>query len=288
MPTLPKIDLSCATFTVGSKDFSEQLVLAQITEQILVAMGATVNDQSNIKGSVNTRTALTSGKIDMYWEYTGTAWATYMQQTNYISDPLAQYKAVADKDLADNKIKWLAPASFNNTYAMAILQTSADSLGVKTLSDVAALAAKSPDKVTFCVESEFSSRPDGLPGMLKAYGINVPSDNIKTVDTGVIYTEVAKGSSCTFGEVFATDGRIAALKLAVMQDDKNFFPNYNAALTMRVDTFTKYPQLADLFAPVAALLDNKTMQGLNGQVDVDGKDPADVAKAWLASVGFVK
>jgi osmoprotectant transport system substrate-binding protein len=286
--TLPAVDLSGATFTVGSKDFSEQIILAQITEIVLKQMGATVVDKSNIKGSVNTRTALTSGAIDMYWEYTGTAWITYQKQTKPIPDPVAQYKAVADADLKDNKIKWLSMAPFNDTYAMAVLQTTADQLNVKTLSDVAALALKSPDKVTFCVESEFSTRDDGLPGMLKAYDMKIPPDNIKSVDTGVIYTETAKGQTCTFGEVFATDGRIAALKLAVMADDKNFFPNYNVALTMRSDTFNKYPQLADLFAPIAALLDNTTMQKLNAEADVDGKDPADIAAEWLKSVGFTK
>ncbi len=288
MAALPDVSLKGATFVVGSKDFSEQIILAQITMQVLQQVGATVTDKSNIKGSVNTRTALTSGNIDMYWEYTGTAWITYLKETKPIADPAAQYKAVADRDLKDNKIKWLDAAPFNNTYAMAILKTSADTLGIKSLSDVATLAAKSPEKVTFCIESEFSTRDDGMPGMLKAYGIKVPDDNIKMLDTGVIYSETAKGQTCAFGEVFATDGRIAALKLVVMADDKQFFPVYNPALTIRSETFDKYPQLAALFAPVSKLLTNETMQKLNAQVDVDGKEPAEVAHDWLKSVGFIK
>src|SRR5215468_829913 len=98
LPTsLPDVKLDGATFTVGSKDFSEQLILAQITEQVLTAKGAKVNDKSNIKGSVNTRTALTSGDIDMYWEYTGTAWITYLKETKPIADQKEQYQAVADR-----------------------------------------------------------------------------------------------------------------------------------------------------------------------------------------------
>jgi osmoprotectant transport system substrate-binding protein len=285
----PAVSLSGAAFTVGSKDFSEQLILAQITEQVLQNAGATVNDKSNIKGSVNTRTALTSGAIDMYWEYTGTGWITYLKETKPLSDPKAQYEAVAQRELAENKVKWLDPAPLNNTYAFAVRNSALSDLGSpKNLSDIAKLASTSPDKATFCVESEFSTRDDGLPGMLKAYGITAPASNVKMLDTGVIYTETAKGDTCNFGEVFATDGRIAGMKLTALEDDKHFFPNYNPALTVRSEVFDKYPQLADLINPIAKVLDTQTMQTLNSQVDVDGKEPKDVATEWLKSKGFIK
>lgn len=285
----PAVSFSGATFTVGSKDFSEQLILAQITEQVLQNAGATVNDKSNIKGSVNTRTALTSGAIDMYWEYTGTGWVTYLKETKPLADPKAQYDAVAQRDLSENKVKWLDPAPLNNTYAFAVRNSALSDLGSpKNLSDVAKLANSAPDKATFCVESEFSTRDDGLPGMLKAYGISAAPANVKMLDTGVIYTETAKGGTCNFGEVFATDGRIAGLKLTALEDDKHFFPNYNPALTVRSDVFDKYPQLADLFNPIARMLDTQTMQTLNSQVDVDGKEPKDVATDWLKSKGLIK
>ena len=285
----PAVSLSGAAFTVGSKDFSEQLILAQITEQVLQNAGATVNDKSNIKGSVNTRTALTSGAIDMYWEYTGTGWITYLKETKPLSDPKAQYEAVAQRELAENKVKWLDPAPLNNTYAFAVRNSALSDLGSpKNLSDIAKLASTSPDKATFCVESEFSTRDDGLPGMLKAYGITAPASNVRMLDTGVIYTETAKGDTCNFGEVFATDGRIAGMKLTALEDDKHFFPNYNPALTVRSEVFDKYPQLADLINPIAKVLDTQTMQTLNSQVDVDGKEPKDVATEWLNSKGFIK
>jgi osmoprotectant transport system substrate-binding protein len=283
------VSLSGASFTVGSKDFSEQLILAQITEQVLQNAGATVNDKSNIKGSVNTRTALTSGAIDMYWEYTGTGWITYLKETKPLPDPKAQYDAVATRDLSENKIKWLDPAPLNNTYAFAVRNSALSELGgPKNLSDLAKLATTTPDKATFCVESEFSTRDDGLPGMLKAYGITAVPDNVKMLDTGVIYTETAKGATCNFGEVFATDGRIAGLKLTALEDDKHFFPNYNPSLTVRSEVFDKYPQLAEVFNPIARVLDTQTMQTLNSQVDVDGKEPKDVAAEWLKSKGFIK
>ena len=284
-----KVDpkLNGVTFNVSSKDFSESIILGQITIDALKAAGASPVDKTNIKGSVNTRTALTSSNIDMYWEYTGTGWITYLKHTKPIADAKQQYTAVADEDLALNHIKWLAPAPFNNTYAFATLPATAQRLGVKTLSDIAKLSKTSPQDVTFCIESEFSTRDDGYPGLASAYGISVPKSNLKLLDTGVIYTETAKGTTCNFGEVFATDGRIQSLKLTTIEDDQKFFPVYNPALTLREDMFKKYPQLADLFAPIAAKLDNDTMRKLNASVDVDGKTAVQVADQWMRDNGFI-
>ncbi|WP_432827126.1 glycine betaine ABC transporter substrate-binding protein [Dactylosporangium sp. CA-092794] len=277
-----------ATFVVGSKDFTESILLGQITMQMLKANGATVVDKTNIKGSVTTREALTSSQIDLYWEYTGTGWISYLKNTKPIPDPQQQFDAVAKDDLAKNQVVWSDRAPLNNTYAMAIRKDKAGSLGVKSLSDVARIAKEKPAEATFCIESEFSTRDDGMPGMLAAYGIDVPKDNIKMLETGVIYTETAKGSTCNFGEVFATDGRISPLNLVVLADDKNFFPVYNAALTMRQETSTKYPKIAELLAPVAQKLTTETMQKLNAEVDNKGLEPADVVKQWLTDEKFLQ
>ena len=279
--------LKGATFVVSSKDFTESIVLGKITELVLSSHGATVTDKTNIKGSVNTREALTSGQIDMYWEYTGTAWITYQKNTKPLPDPQQQYDAVKAAD-AKNGIAWLPMAPMNDTYAFAVKPDVATKLNVKTLSDVAKVAANDPSQATFCIESEFSTRDDGFPGMTKAYGITVPPANVKMLDTGVIYKTTAQGGTCNFGEVFATDGRIAALKLQVLDDDKHFFPNYNAALTLKQDLLTKYPKIADYIGPIAAKLDNATMTALNAKVDAEGNDPGDVAKEWLQQQGFIK
>jgi osmoprotectant transport system substrate-binding protein len=281
-------ELKGATFTVGSKDFSESIILGQITMDLLRAHGATVNDKTNIKGSTNTRTALTSSNIDMYWEYTGTGWVTYLKHTKPIADPQAQYDAVAKEDLSANKVVWGKPAPLNNTYAFAIRKDKATELGVTKLSDLANLIQTKPKEATFCIESEFSTRDDGWPGMTKAYGMNVPKSNVKSLDTGVIYSETKKGQTCNFGEVFATDGRIASMGLTVLQDDKHFFPVYNASLTLRQDTTTKYPQIQQYLEPVAAKLTDNVMQQLNAKVDADGLEPSKVAHDWLLQQGFVK
>jgi osmoprotectant transport system substrate-binding protein len=278
--------LTGATFVVSSKDFTESILLGKITADVLKAHGATITDKTNIKGSANTRAALTSGDIDMYWEYTGTAWITYQKNTTPISDPKAQYDAVKKAD-ATAGIAWLDAAPMNDTYAMAIRSSEAGPLNVKTLSDLAKLSTSNPSAATFCIESEFSTRDDGFPGMTKAYGITAAKPGVKLLDTGVIYNETAKGKTCNFGEVFATDGRISALKLTVLDDDKHFFPNYNAALTLKQSLLTKYPAIATYIDPVAAKLDNATMTELNAKVDADGEDPGDVAQEWLKAQGLV-
>ncbi|GAA1289612.1 glycine betaine ABC transporter substrate-binding protein [Pseudonocardia aurantiaca] len=279
--------LAGTTLTIGSKDFTESILLSQMAMQMLEANGATVNDKTNIAGSVTTRNALTGGDIDLYWEYTGTAWVSYLQQTAVVNDPTQLFDQVKQQDASTNKIAWFNRAPLDNTYAFAIRRSEAEKLGVTKLSEVAALAKTNPAAATFCIESEFSTRDDGWPGLTAAYGINVPPANVKMLDTGVIYTQTAQGDTCNFGEVFTTDGRIKALDLVVLQDDLKFFPIYNAAVTTRDTTLAEHPEIESILAPVAAALDTATMQQLNSRVDTDGEDPADVAQAWLTEKGFL-
>lgn len=112
-------------------------------------------------------------------------------------------------------------------------------------------------------------------------------DRITQMDTGIIYTQTAKGS-CTYGEVFTTDGRIKSMRLVVMSDDRKFFPNYNAAPVINSKTFEKWPTIAEVIDPVTAKLDNAVAQELNAKVDVDGEDPHQVALDWMKAEGFVK
>lgn len=279
--------LAGATFTVGSKEFTEQLILGHITKQALEAAGATVKDEIGLSGTVVARKALTSGKIDMYWEYTGTGWITHLKKTKPIPDSRRQYAAVAKADLK-NGITWLATAPFDNTYAFTVRTEAAKQLGVTKISDFRRLIQRDPDKATFCAASEFLTRDDGLPGIEKRYGFEFPEDNVTELDLGVVYTEVDKGRTCNFGEAFATDGRIAALGLTVIRDDRKFFPVYNPALNVRTSVLKKYPALRGLFARIATKLDTKTMQALNASVDVKGKFPEQVAKDWLKKNRFAK
>jgi len=280
------LPLKGADLTVTSKEFTEQLILGAIMGIAFEAAGADVLDRTGIQGSIGAREAVKNGDADAMYEYTGTAWITYLGNSDPIVDPQKQWEAVREAD-AKNGVSWLPPAELNNTYALAINKKNEAKYKPKTLSDVAALSKKDPKAVTLCVESEFSSREDGLPGMQKAYGMKIPNSNITKMDTGIIYTQVSKGS-CTFGEVFTTDGRIKAMDLSVMADDKHFFPNYNVAPEINSKALKEHPGMAKVLDPITKKLDNKVAQDLNSKVDVDGQDPHEVAKDWLIQEGFVK
>ncbi|GAA3147818.1 glycine betaine ABC transporter substrate-binding protein [Streptomyces rectiviolaceus] len=280
------LPLKGADLTVTSKEFTEQLILGAIMGIAFEAAGADVLDRTGIQGSIGAREAVKGGDADAMYEYTGTAWITYLGNSDPIDDPQKQWAAVRDAD-KKNGITWLPPAELNNTYALAINQKNEAKYKTKTLSDVAALSKSDPKAVTLCVESEFSSREDGLPGMQKEYGMKIPNSNITKMDTGIIYTQVSKGS-CTFGEVFTTDGRIKAMNLSVMEDDKHFFPNYNAAPEINSKALKEHPEMAEVLAPITKKLNNTVAQELNSKVDVEGQDPHAVALEWMVQEGFVK
>ncbi|GHB21620.1 glycine/betaine ABC transporter substrate-binding protein [Streptomyces viridiviolaceus] len=277
--------LAGADLTVVSKEFTEQLILGAIMGIAFEAAGAEVLDRTGIQGSVGTRAAIENGDADATYEYTGTAWITYQGNSRPIPDPQRQWQAVRDADLKKG-ISWLPPSTLNNTYALAMNQANFNKYGTKTLSEVARLAKTDPGAVTLCVEGEFANRADGLPGMEKAYGMDLPARNITQMDTGIIYTQTAKGA-CTYGEVFTTDGRIKSMNLVVMEDDRKFFPNYNAAPMIRTATLKKWPAIASVLAPVTKALNNTVAQDLNARVDVDGEDPHQVALDWMTEKGFV-
>lgn len=279
--------LSGASLTVTSKNFSENIILGQMIGLIFEAAGAEVLDRTNLPGSISAREAIIKGDADAMYDYTGTAWITYLGHAKPIVDPREQWEAVRDEDRRHG-VTWLPQSSLDNTYALAISKKNNAKYHLRTLSDVAALSKKDPSAVTVCVENEFASRDDGLPGMAKAYGMSIPASNIKKMDAGIIYTQVSKSDSCLLGEVFTTDGRIKAMNLDVLSDDKHFFPNYNAAPILHTATFRKYPVIARLLDPLSRRLTTAVAQELNAEVDVEGEDPHQVAKDWLVREGFIK
>ncbi|SEQ29159.1 osmoprotectant transport system substrate-binding protein [Streptomyces sp. yr375] len=278
--------LKGAQLTVTSKSFTENLILGAMIGIAFQAAGADVLDRTGIQGSIGSREAVRKGDADAMYEYTGTAWITYMGNSEPVTDPQAQWRAVRDADLK-NGVTWLPQSRLDNTYALAMNQANHKKYRTTTLSQVAALSKSNPSAVTLCVEGEFANRADGLPGMERAYGMNVASSRITQMDTGIIYTQAAKGS-CTYGEVYTTDGRIKSMNLVVMDDDKDFFPNYNAAPVVNSKALKRWPAIAGLLDPITKKLDNTVAQELNAKVDVEGEDPHQVALEWMKDEGFVK
>ncbi|MDK3258558.1 glycine betaine ABC transporter substrate-binding protein [Blastococcus capsensis] len=278
-----------AEITVGTKNFTEALILGKIAAIALQTAGFEVVDRSGIPGAAPARAAMLDGEVEFQWEYTGTGWLNYLGMPEGIPDQQEQYEAVRDADAA-NGLTWLPPAPLNNTYAFAVRSEAVPELGgVDSLSDIAELPV---EERTFCVESEFATRGDGFEPMLEAYGIplgdpqGVPRDNVRVLDTGAVYTATDEGA-CNFGEVFTTDGRIESLDLTVLEDDRGYFPAYNVAPVVLTDVLEENPEIADVFAKITPRLTDEVMIELNSRVDVGGETPADVALDWLVSEGLV-
>lgn len=188
--SLSEYDLSGIDITVGSKDFTEQLVLGEMIAQAYEAAGANVTNQVNLGGTEVNRAALLSGDIDAYAEYNGTGWTVHLGQEEPATDPETLTEDVREMDLEENGIRWLGRSPFNNTYGFAVNQDFVDAEGVPTLQDMAEYIEANPD-ATVCMESEFPDRPDGLVLFEEATGFEIPDDQIEILDTNLIYTETA-------------------------------------------------------------------------------------------------
>jgi osmoprotectant transport system substrate-binding protein len=280
-------DLSGVSISVGSKEFTEQLVLGQIAVQALQAAGAEVNDKTNITGTSVVRTALEGGEIDMYYEYTGTGWITILGKTDPVPGAQAQFDAVKQADAA-NGITWFARAEANNTFAIAANRQAVDELGVASISDWARVVNEDPSKGRLCSSAEFINRNDGLPGVEQLYGFDLPADQVVQLEPSLVYTQVGQGDDCDFAVVFATDGQIRNNDLTVLEDDKAFFPPYNIAPVMKTEVYTANAAKYDaLFTPISQQLTDDKLIELNAKVDVEGEAPQDVARDFLTEIGVV-
>ncbi|MQQ07765.1 glycine/betaine ABC transporter substrate-binding protein [Epibacterium sp. SM1979] len=291
--TLVKSTLSAAlastllTFTaqadeikVGGKNFTEQLLLAEITSELLEAKGFDVAKLDGMGTSV-LRAAQENGQVDIYWEYTGTSLITF----NKIEDKLTAeetYAKVKELD-AQVGITWLDASNANNTYALAV--RAADDKGLSTLSDLAA-AYNGDTAPKMGVNAEFPKRPDGLPGLEETYGFDIGRKDIAPMQSGLIY-DALKGGQVDVGLVFATDGRIAAFDFKVLADDKGFFPAYAITPTIRTEVLEAHPEIGVLLNGVSAVLTDDLMQSLNARVDVDKETIEDVASSFLAEQGLI-
>ncbi|MEV0291947.1 glycine betaine ABC transporter substrate-binding protein [Nocardia sp. NPDC050710] len=283
----PVPELDGVAITVGSKDFSEQNILGYLIEFAMVAAGADVRDLTNIQGSNSLRDAQLHGQIDIAYDYTGTGWINYLGNETPVPDEVGQFEAVREADLAAHGMVWTAMAPMNNTYALVTSRRTAQETGVATLSDYAKLIETDPAAAATCVGTEFNVRQDGYPGMARKYGIDTGKVRKQIVQDALVYQATADAGQCRFGSVAATDGRIPALDLVLLRDDRAFFPKYNAALVMRSDFAEANPQVATIMASISARLTNETITELNRQVDVDGREPAEVARDWMVAEGFV-
>ncbi len=276
--------LDGVSLTVGSKDFTENILLAQMLIQATEAEGADVTDQSNLGGTSVNRDALLAGDIDVYPEYNGTGWTVHLGNQDPSSDPQELYDVTAEADLEQNGIQWVGLSPFNDTYGFAANGDLAEAEGGFDLQAMADYLEANPD-ASVCMETEFPDRPDGLVLFEEATGYEVPQEQIQILDTGLIYTETASGS-CDFGEIFTTDGRITALNLELVEDP-GVFILYNVSYTFNDEVYQEHAETyTEIVDAILEPLDNDKMAELNAQVDVEGESAEDVAASYLQEIGL--
>lgn len=269
-----------AEITVGGKNFTEQLLLAEMTTIYLEDKGYEVTKRDGM-GSTVLRRAQLNGQVDLYWEYVGTSLIVYNKvEGGAKMSPEEAYQKVKELD-AEKGLVWLKPSDANNTYALAMREKQAEKLGIDTLSELVK-RVKTKSDMTLAVNSEWAGRPDGLPGFQRHYDVRWPREDLRRMQTGLVYTALKEGE-VDVGLVFATDGRIAAFDFKVLKDDKNFFPNYALTPVVRQETLEANPKLRDLLNKMSSKLDSETMRTLNQRVDVKKQTIEAVAKDFLKS-----
>ncbi|NYS62044.1 glycine betaine ABC transporter substrate-binding protein [Vreelandella salicampi] len=264
------------TLSIGGKNFTEQLILASMTSQYLEGQDYDVDERSGMGTSV-LRQAQENGQIDLYWEYTGTSLISYNKVEEKLS-PEATYERVKQLD-GEKGLVWLDPSDANNTYALAMREGHAESLGINSISDLARVINEG-NALTLASNATFYSRDDGLRPMQETYGFEFGRRNVSRMDQGLTLTAL-DDKQVDVAMTTATNGRIPALDLTVLEDDKAFFPDYALTPVVREDTLEANPELAGQMNRLSALLNDATMAELNARVDVDRESVEDVAESFL-------
>jgi osmoprotectant transport system substrate-binding protein len=270
------------TIVIGGKDFTEQVLMAEITGQFLQAKGFEVEVRSGFD-TTRLRKAQEAGSVDLYWEYTGTS----LREFNKVDEQLGPEEIFARvKALdADKGLVWLKPSRVNNTYALAMRRVDAESRRIATISDLAAKVLDG-ERFTFASNVEFYERSDGLRPLERTYGFAFGEDRVVRLDTDRIYDLLRNLRLIDVGLVFSTDGRVPAFNLLVLKDDKEFFPNYAMAPVVRGEVLERHPGLAEHLERLSSILDNETMARLNSMVDMDKLRIKDVAAEFLGRQGL--
>jgi len=261
--------------TVGSKNFTEQLVLGELLAQYLGRSTAPIDRRFYLAGSYICHQALLAGRIDMYVEYTGTALVAILKEKP-VSDHAAVFNTVKDLYSRRFGLEVFPSLGFDNTFAMAMRGADARRLRLKTLSDAAAISSQ----LRLGVGYEFLERPDGYKGLATKYGFKF-AESPRVMDLGLLYralqnnqVDIVAGSN--------TDGLIAALDLVVLEDDRHYFPPYDAVPIVRRATLDRHPEVRTGLQKLSGRITAEDMRRMNYAVDGEKKDAAAVVKEFLA------
>ena len=262
-----------AAIRVGSKDFTENLIVSEIYALALEDAGYTVERKQNIAGSV-VHTAITSDEIDLYPEYTGTGLLAVLQM-EMNSDPDVVYNTVKDAYQEQFNITWLDSTAINNRNGIAIRTEAAEQYNIYTMSDL----QREAEHIRVCSQGEFEYREDGIPGLEKVYGpFNFASINV--YDNGIKY-QILEQNEADACPGYSTDAQLVNRELfTYLEDDLGFWPPYYLAPIIRSEVLEAHPEIADILNAVSAKLDTETMVDLNAKVDIDHMEYTEVAKEF--------
>jgi glycine betaine/choline ABC-type transport system substrate-binding protein len=261
---------------IGSKNFSEQVILGELAAQGLEARGLRVDRRLNLGGTFVCHKAIVAGELDLYPEYTGTAFTAILTRKP-VTDPKRVFDEVAREYRKRWNLVWSTPLGFENTFAIVMRGDDARRLGIRKISDLAARPELRPG-----FGYEFLEREDGFPGLARTYGLAFRERPVQ-MDLGLIYPALeSRKVDLVAGN--STDGLIDAIGGVVLEDDKRYFPPYEAAFVVRGEVWEKRPAVREFLQSLAGSLDAAAMRKLNAAVDKDKRRPEDVAKEFLKSV----
>ncbi len=266
------------TVRIGAKNFTEQEVLGELVAQLIERhTDLRVERKFGLGGTGVCHAALIAGELDIYIEYTGTALLNVLRRPAQ-TDADNVFQIVSRAYRGRFNLVWLPPIGFSNTYAIAVRAADADARGWHAISD---LTHASRD-LTGGFTSEFMERPDGFPGLRTVYGLEF--GRTADLDPGLMYKALADGQVDVIC-AFATDGRIAAYKLHILQDDRSFFPPYDAAPVIHSDLLRDHPEIRDALTPLAGTIGDREMRRMNYAVDELKQRPSAVARDWIEARG---
>ncbi|HEY3999484.1 MAG TPA: glycine betaine ABC transporter substrate-binding protein [Candidatus Xenobia bacterium] len=262
-----------APFVVGSKKMPESALISEMAATVLEERGVKVDRKVDLGGTLICFDALKTGDLDVYPEYTGSGLDILRAPSPGDAD--ATFRYLRGVFFERYHLVWLPPLGFSDTYALAMREDKAQSLGIRTLSDLAAHQAD----LRFASSHEFMDRQDGWPGLAQAYGF--APDKAVGMEHGLLYKALAQGKVDVI-EVYSTEGKIASEHLRLLKDDKNFFPPYQACLVVRQDAMDAHPGAQTALEFLSGTLDDETMQKLNSAVEEEGQRPHQVAVDYLS------
>ena len=264
--------------TIGSKFFTEQVILAELLAQHIEARtGIPVVRKTNLGGTLLVHKALLAGDLELYVEYTGTALTAVLNESPGNDDSAAIYARVKQRYAQRFALELTEPLGFENTFAMVIRREDAEHLHLRTTSDIAPIVPKWRAGVGY----EFLERPDGFPGWSSRYNLHFASAP-NVMDLGLLYRALlARQVDIVAGN--STDGALDTLPLLALEDDRHYFPPYDAVPVVRQSTLAKFPELRAVLAELHDKISAEEMRHLNAQVDSAKRDAAAVVRDFRAA-----